>query len=87
MAGLGRKVFTAGEVLEASEVNGYLMDQTIMVFAGTAERDAAIGTPSEGMHVFLTTGDEFLYYNGAAWVAQGGAGGGGFENSLLLMGG
>ena len=86
MAGLGRKIFTAGEVLEASELQGYAVDQSIMVFAGTAERDAAIGTPTEGMHVFLTTGDEFLYYNGAAWVAQGGAAGG-FENSLLLMGG
>lgn len=54
MTGLGRKVFTAGEVLEASEVNGYLMDQSVMVFAGTAERTAAIGTPTEGMVTYLT---------------------------------
>jgi hypothetical protein len=32
MAGLGRKVFAAGEVLTAANVGGYLMDQTVMVF-------------------------------------------------------
>lgn len=86
MAGLGRKVFTAGEVLEASEVNGYLMDQTVMVFAGTAERTAAIGTPSEGMVTYLTSDNTTTVWTGAAWEALGG-GAGGFENSLLLMGG
>ena len=87
MAGLGRKVFVAGEVLEASEVNGYLMDQTVMVFAGTAERTAAIGTPSEGMVTYLTSDNSTTVWTGAAWEALGGGGAGGFENSLLLMGG
>jgi hypothetical protein len=53
VAGLGRKVFTAGEVLEASEVNGYLMDQAVMVFADSAARTAAIASPSEGMVTYL----------------------------------
>ena len=87
MAGLGRKVFTAGEVLEASEVNGYLMDQSVMVFAGTAERAAAIGTPTEGMVTYLTSDNSTTVWTGAAWEALGGGGAGGFENSLLLMGG
>jgi len=86
MAGLGRKVFTAGEVLEASEVNGYLMDQTVMVFAGTAERTAAIGTPTEGMVTYLQSDNTTTVWTGAAWEPLGG-GAGGFENSLLLMGG
>ena len=86
MAGLGRKVFTAGEVLEASEVNGYLMDQAVMVFAGTAARTAAIGTPSEGMVTYLLDDNSTSVWTGAAWEPLGG-GAGGFENSLLLMGG
>lgn len=85
MAGLGRKVFTAGEVLDASEVNGYLMDQTIMVFASTSARTAAIGTPSEGMHVYISDINQLQYWDGAAWQLAGGAGVG-FEASLLLGG-
>jgi len=86
VAGLGRKVFTAGEVLEASEVNGYLMDQAVMVFAGTAARTAAIGTPSEGMVTYLLDTNSLEVFNGATFDPVGG-GAGGFENSLLLMGG
>lgn len=86
MAGLGRKVFTAGEVLEASEVNGYLMDQTIMVFASTAARDSGIPSPSEGMHVYISDINAFQYWDGAAWQDQGG-GGGGLDDALMLMGG
>jgi len=74
VAGLGRKVFTAGEVLEASEVNGYLMDQAVMVFAGTAARTAAIGTPSEGMVTYLTSDNSTTVWTGAAWEALGGGG-------------
>jgi hypothetical protein len=38
MAGLGRRVFSAGEVLTAANVNGYLMDQSVMVFDDDAAR-------------------------------------------------
>ena len=86
MAGLGRKVFTAGEVLEASEVNGYLMDQSVMVFAGTAERAAAIPSPTEGMVTYLQSDNSTEVFTGATYEPLGG-GAGGFENSLLLMGG
>ena len=81
-----RLTFTAGEVLEASEMNT-ISDQTVMVFAGTAERTAAIGTPSEGMVTYLTSDNSTTVWTGAAWEALGGGGAGGFENSLLLMGG
>lgn len=86
MAGLGRKVFTAGEVLEASEVNGYLMDQAVMVFANSAARTAAIASPSEGMVTYLQDVNALEVFTGAVFEAVGG-GAGGFENSLLLMGG
>ena len=86
MAGLGRKTFTAGEVLEASEVNGYLMDQSVMVFAGTAERGSAIPTPSEGMVAYLEDANAIEFYNGTGWEAVGGGGAGGIETNFLLMG-
>ena len=67
MAGLGYKVFTAGEVLTAANVNGYLMEQSVMVFAGTAARGSAIGTASEGMVTYLTDSNTITVYDGSAW--------------------
>lgn len=67
MAGLGYKVFTAGEVLTAANVNGYLMEQSVMVFAGTAARSSAIGTPSAGMVSYLTDTSTLQVY-GTAWA-------------------
>ena len=76
MAGLGRKVFNAGDILTAAQVQGYLQDQSIMVFAGTAERGSAIAAPSQGMFAYLT-GDSTLYtYYGSNWVAFTSCGGG-----------
>jgi len=71
MSGLGRKVFTAGEVLAAADVNGYLMDQTVMVFADAAARTAAIAAPSEGMASYLIDTSSFEIYNGSAWAGGG----------------
>jgi len=62
MAGLGRKEFEANEVLTAADVNGYLMDQSVMVFDDATARDAAIGTPTEGMIAYLKDTDEILKY-------------------------
>ena len=39
MAGAGKKTFTAGEVLTASDVNTYLMEQSVMYFGGTIKTD------------------------------------------------
>ena len=73
--GLGRKVFTAGDILAAADVQGYLMDQSIMVFSGTAARTAAIGTPAPGMTSFRTDGTVTEVYNGSAWVSANSVGG------------
>jgi hypothetical protein len=67
MAGLGRKVWSAGDVLAAAEVNGYLMDQAVMVFADEAARTAAIGTPSQGMLAYLQDTSKVTVY-GTAWA-------------------
>ena len=72
MAGSGYKVFTAGEVLTAANVNNYLMDQSVMVFAGTAARGSALGTAvSEGMVSYLTDTNALQVYDGSSWIAVG----------------
>jgi hypothetical protein len=70
MAGSGKKTFTAGDVLTASDVNNYLMDQTVMVFGGTAARSSAIPTPSEGMVSYQTDTDAIEAYDGTNWVTR-----------------
>ena len=62
MAGAGFKVFQDGNVLLASEVNTFMMDQMIMVFADAAARDAAILSPSEGMFAFLKDTDKLTVF-------------------------
>jgi hypothetical protein len=62
-----RKEFEAFTRLDASDVNTYLMDQSVMSFAGTAARGSAIATPIEGMLTFLEDTDKYEYYTGSSW--------------------
>lgn len=74
MAGAGYKTFVTGEVLTAANVNTYLMDQTVMVFASAAARTTALGANvSEGMISYLKDTNSTQYYDGAAWVSVGGS--------------
>lgn len=66
MAGLGRKLFTR-QTLSSAEVQGYLMDQAVMVFASAAARDAAIPAPTEGMHVVLLDVHKRFHYTAGGW--------------------
>ena len=73
MAGLGIKLFQDGVVLTATEVNGYLMDQTVCVFENETARNDAFGganepTISEGRVCYLKNRKILQYYNGSAWV-------------------
>lgn len=63
----GRKVFVANEVLTAADVNSYLMDQSVMVFADSAARSSAIGTPTAGMMSYLEDTSTLQVY-GTAWA-------------------
>jgi len=73
MAGLGRRVFAAGEVLTAGNVMGYLQDQAVMNFAGTAARGSAIGTAvSEGMTSYLADNNFVQVHDGTAWRSVAG---------------
>ena len=72
-AGLGFKTFNTGDVLSATDVNGYLM-QGVLVFASTAARDAAITSPQEGQFAFTKDTDQLWYRSASAWVASGATG-------------
>ena len=64
------KEFVDGEILDASEVNTYFMDQAVLVFATEAARDTAITSPSEGMFSYITADSTIYIYDGTAWSAQ-----------------
>ena len=69
MAGLGFRTFTSGAVLTAAQVQNYLQDQVVQVYANSTARSSALGTAvSAGMVSFLTTGAQLDYYNGAGWT-------------------
>lgn len=68
MAGAGFKTFATGDVLTASDVNTYLMQQTVMVFASAAARSTALGANvAQGMLSYLKDSNTTAYYDGTAW--------------------
>ncbi len=71
MAGSGRKVFAAGDVLTATDVQNYLQDQAVMVFASSAARGSAIASPTEGMVSYLSDTNNVEAYTGSAWTTVG----------------
>ncbi len=71
MAGAGYKLFNTGDVLTAAQVNTYLMEQSVMVFADAAARTTALsGVLAEGMLSYLKDTNAVEVYNGSAWVAS-----------------
>jgi hypothetical protein len=70
MAGAGYKLYSTGDVLSASDVNTYLQQQTVMVFASAAARTTALASVlAEGMVTYLKDTDVVEIYTGAAWVS------------------
>jgi hypothetical protein len=65
-----RKEFESFTRLDASDVNTYLMDQSVMTFAGTAARGSAITTPVEGMVTYLNDINSLSVYNGTAFTTD-----------------
>jgi hypothetical protein len=81
----GYRTFTAGDVLTAAQVQTFLQDQVVAVYASEAAADAALPSPAEGQFRYLSDTDAFQYYTGSAWVNAAGAEVG-FEQTFLLMG-
>lgn len=75
MAGAGYKLFQTGDVLTAAQVNTYLNEQTVMVFASAAARTSALsGVLAEGMVSYLQDTNAVEVYDGSAWVSIGASG-------------
>ena len=75
MAGAGYKLFQTGDVLTAAQVNQYLNEQTVMVFANAAARTSALTSVlAEGMMSYLQDTNSVEVYNGSSWVNVGNAG-------------
>jgi hypothetical protein len=73
MAGAGYKLFATGDVLTAAQVNTYLMQQTVMVFASSAARTTALsGVLAEGMVSYLQDTNSLEVYDGSAWIGATG---------------
>jgi hypothetical protein len=67
------RIFAAGEVLTAANVNDYLAEQAISTFASTGARGSAIASPSEGQFAYLQDTDQLAYYDGSNWITAPGA--------------
>lgn len=75
MAGAGYKLFNTGDVLTAAQVNTYLQEQVVMVFANAAARTTALTSVlAEGMISYLKDTNVVEVYDGSAWVGVANSG-------------
>jgi len=63
----GFKTFAVSEVLTAADVNNYLMEQAVAVFANSSARDSAISSPEDGQACFLLDSNSLQFYYSSAW--------------------
>lgn len=61
------KIFQDGDVLTATEVNEYMMEQQIGVYASSAVRATAIPTPVHGQMSFTKDDNKLAYFDGSTW--------------------
>ncbi len=71
MAGAGYKQWTTGAVLTSSDMNTYVGDQVVMVFASSSARSSAVSSPTEGMVSYLKDTNAIEYYDGSSWGGIG----------------
>lgn len=65
----GWKQWLSGEVVEHTDLQTYIQDQVVQVYAGTAARSSVIGTAlSEGMVSYLEDTNQLQYYDGSSWL-------------------
>jgi hypothetical protein len=62
------KTFANGFPLPASDLNNFLMNQSVIVFANSAARTSAIPTPVQGMLTYLEDTSAYETWNGSAFV-------------------
>ena len=62
------KTFANGFPLPASDLNNFLMNQSVIVFADSAARTTAIPSPVQGMLTYLEDTSTYETWTGAAWA-------------------
>ena len=67
--GAGFKVWSTGDLVNASDFNNYLQEQVIMVFADASARNSAISSAEEGMFAFLKDTNTLTFYDGSSWAS------------------
>lgn len=68
MAGAGYRTFVPGETLTADNVQNYLQDQVVQVYASATARDTNLtGLVTEGMVAFLKDTNKLYTFSGSAW--------------------
>jgi len=63
----GFKVWTTGDLVNASDFNSYLQEQVIMRFANATARDSEVSSAEEGMFCFLQDSNTLQFYDGSSW--------------------
>lgn len=68
MAGTGRKVWAADEILAASDLQSYIQDQVVFVYNDASARSSGILSPTEGMMSYLKDTNLIYAFDGSSWV-------------------
>jgi hypothetical protein len=64
----GRKEWVSDDVLTAEDLESYLMDQAVTIWADAASRNSGILAPIEGQLCYIQNVDQFQQYTGSAWT-------------------
>lgn len=64
----GRKVWAADEILAAADLQSYIQDQVVFVFANASARTSGILAPTEGMVSYLNDTNLLYTFDGSNWV-------------------
>ena len=67
----GRRIFVAGEILTAANVQSFLQDQAVMVFDDDTARGSAIPSPVEGMVTYRKDANLVEAFTGSAFTPVG----------------
>jgi len=69
--GSGWKQFNSGDILRATQVQGYLMNQSVMYFANSSARTSGLTSPEIGQVTYLNDPGILQIRKSSGWVTIG----------------